>query len=75
MDGMITLRLNEFIMGALASKKISLGESTPVKQLEVEELKFELDNKAREYIANAEKHHDAIMGAHTMDVRYMLDNG
>ncbi|TIC02166.1 FACT complex subunit SPT16 [Wallemia mellicola] len=68
MDGMITLRLNEFIMGALASKKISLGESTPVKQLEVEELKFELDNKAREYIANAEKHHDAIMGAHTMDV-------
>lgn len=69
MDGMITLRLNEFIMGTLASKKITLGEKSSVKQSDVEELPFELDSKALDYITNAEKHHDAIMGAHTMDVR------
>ncbi|TIA79246.1 hypothetical protein E3P89_03431 [Wallemia ichthyophaga] len=51
-----------------ASKKITLGEKSSVKQSDVEELPFELDSKALDYITNAEKHHDAIMGAHTMDV-------
>lgn len=74
MDGMITLRLNEFVIGTLASKKITLGEKRAVKQSDVEELPFELDSKARDYVTNAEKHHDAIMGAHSMDVRVSLLN-
>ncbi|TIA85373.1 hypothetical protein E3P99_04015 [Wallemia hederae] len=68
MDGMITLRLNEFTLGALASKKITLGSKSAVKQSDVQELPFELDSKGRDYIGNAEKHHDAIMKEHTLDV-------
>ena len=70
MDGMITLRLNEFVMGALASKKITLGSKVALKQSDVQELPFELDSKARDYIGNAEKHHDAIMKEHTLDVSH-----
>ena len=68
MDGMLTLRLNEFILGALTNKKIELGPKQSVTSGQIKELEFKLDDKAIDYIKQAEKHRDEIMGNHTLDV-------
>lgn len=72
MDGTPTLRMTEFLLGALAHGKADLGPArTPETGLQLEapqELKFVLDNKTREYVKQAEADFDKLVGAHDMEV-------
>ncbi|RDX49945.1 acyltransferase ChoActase/COT/CPT [Lentinus brumalis] len=72
MDGTPTLRLNEFMLASLAAGKPDLGPARTAetgKDLEPpKELTFALDDKTKRYIADAEKHFDALVGQHDMEV-------
>ena len=69
MDGTPTLRLNEFILAALAAGKVDLSPAPASAALEPpQELTFTLDGKTREYIAQAEKNFDTLVGQHDMEV-------
>ncbi|KAM5533620.1 hypothetical protein V8D89_012733 [Ganoderma adspersum] len=69
MDGTPTLRLNEFILAALAAGKVDLSPAPAGAALEPpQELPFTLNGKTREYIAQAEKNFDALVGQHDMEV-------
>lgn len=72
MDGTPTLRMTEFVIGALSQGKIDLGApASPETGSALEpprELKFALDDSARQAIARAEEHFDALVGAHDMEV-------
>ncbi|KAH9480202.1 Carnitine O-acetyltransferase, mitochondrial [Psilocybe cubensis] len=70
MDGTPTLRMNEFVLAALAQGKVDLGpegvdgEKLPV----VEELVFELDEKVKGLVQGAEKRFDELVGKHDLQV-------
>ena len=72
MDGTPTLRMTEFILGALAANKVPLGpERTPSTGSSLPpptELKFVLDAASRAHIAQAEADFDKLVGAHDMEV-------
>lgn len=71
MDGTPTLRMNEFILSALAHKKIDLGpvEADKSKLPQVEELVFEVNGQVSELVKGAEKRFDELVGAHDLHVR------
>ncbi|KAG9046645.1 Carnitine O-acetyltransferase mitochondrial [Tulasnella sp. UAMH 9824] len=69
MDGTPTLRLNEFMLSSLRFNKIDHGPEAVRKNLpSPTELKFELDGTVKNYIAEAEKHFDELVGAHDLHV-------
>ena len=69
MDGTPTLRLNEFILAAVAAGKVDLSPAPAGAALEPpRELAFTLDRATREHIAQAEKNFDALVGQHDMEV-------
>lgn len=73
MDGTPTLRLNEFILGSLAAKKVDLGaprtDETGKGLPEPAELKFEVNDKIKSHVQDAEKAFDELVGKHDMHVR------
>lgn len=69
MDGTPTLRLNEFILSSLRFNKVDHGPETVRGNIpSPAELKFELDGTVKNYIAEAEKHFDDLVGAHDLHV-------
>jgi hypothetical protein len=70
LDGTATLRMNEFILGALDHGKISAsqGSSDTSGLPEPKELQFEIDNKSEEFIKQAEKNFDKLIGDHELEV-------
>ena len=57
------------MLASLAANKVNHGSDAPRTGLtEPTELKFELDAKTKEYVANAEKHFDELVGQHDMQV-------
>lgn len=69
MDGTPTLRMTEFLLGALAHGKVDLG--TPRKDATLApptELPFVLDSATQAHVAKAEAAFDALVGAHDMAV-------
>lgn len=72
MDGTPTLRMTEFVVGALAQGKLDLGAPrTPDTGSALEpprELHFELDAPTQQHISRAEADFDALVGAHDMEV-------
>ena len=68
MDGTPTLRMTEFVIGALAQGKIDLGAPRAAEIAPPRELSFVLDAATRGAIARAQEHFDALVGAHDMAV-------
>lgn len=71
MDGTPTLRMNEFVLSSIAKGDMShqaQAETTRGNLPAPAELKFELDDKAKKYITEAEKHYDELIDAHEMNV-------
>ncbi|KAI0345883.1 acyltransferase ChoActase/COT/CPT [Trametopsis cervina] len=72
MDGTPTLRMTEFLLGALAQNKIDLGPSrdasTGSSLPAPTELKFVVDEKSKANIAQAEASFDTLVGKHDMEV-------
>ena len=72
MDGTPTLRMTEFIFGALAHNKVDLGEprnsSTGSSLPAPSELKFVIDEKSKAHISQAEADFDELVGKHDMEV-------
>ena len=72
MDGTPTLRMTEFIIGALTHNKIDLGpartESTGSSLPAPTEITFTIDAKTKANIAQAEKDFDELVGQHDMEV-------
>ncbi|KAJ4481958.1 acyltransferase ChoActase/COT/CPT [Lentinula aciculospora] len=72
MDGTPTLRMNEFILAAIAQEKINLG---PPRTSEVAallrrptEIKFTLNDEVREAVASAEERFDKLVADHDLHV-------
>ena len=70
MDGTPTLRMNEFILASIAYGKVDLNHTRAYasKLPEVEELVFELDDKVRKAIKDAEARFDELVGKHDLEV-------
>ncbi|KAF9479937.1 acyltransferase ChoActase/COT/CPT [Pholiota conissans] len=69
MDGTPTLRMNEFILSALAANQIPLGSPTPSASVPAPtELSFTLPPTILTTIKGAEKRFDELIGAHDMEV-------
>ncbi|KDQ62277.1 hypothetical protein JAAARDRAFT_121539 [Jaapia argillacea MUCL 33604] len=70
MDGTPTLRLNEFILASLAANKVDLGPPGVKADALVEpkEVKFEVDDKVKVYVKEAEKNFDELVGKHDLHV-------
>lgn len=70
MDGTATLRMNEFVLGAISHGKITpeTGSPSEASPEEPKELAFEVDAKAQEYITLAEKNFDELIGDHELEV-------
>ncbi|KAI0087716.1 acyltransferase ChoActase/COT/CPT [Irpex rosettiformis] len=72
MDGTPTLRMTEFIIGALTNNKIDLGParspSTGSSLPAPTELSFTIDSKTKSNIAQAEKSFNELVGKHDMEV-------
>ncbi|KAL5520033.1 hypothetical protein ACEPAG_1693 [Sanghuangporus baumii] len=68
MDGTPTLRLNEYMLGSLASGKVDFGDPQVRSEglIKPKEIKFHLDDKAKAYIREAEKHFDDLIGKHEL---------
>lgn len=69
MDGTPTLRLNEFVLAALAHGKVDLGSAPANAQLDPpQELTFVLDAPTKQNISESESRFDTLVGAHEMEV-------
>ena len=72
MDGTPTLRMTEFLVGALVHNKVNLGAprtgETAAALPAPTELKFVVDDKSKANIAQAEADFDKLVGAHDMEV-------
>lgn len=72
MDGTPTLRLNEFVLSSLAAGQVELGpERTAETGKDLEppaELTFTLDSKTQQYVEEAQKSFDKLIGQHDMEV-------
>ena len=73
-DGTPTLRLNEFILASLAGGKVDFGARNvrPEGLVQPKEIKFDLDDKAKAYIKEAEEHFDELVGKHELFVSTFL---
>ncbi len=71
LDGTPTLRMNDFVLGALSKGKITLelseNEQNPTP-LKVEEVKFVTDRRIEEGVKKAEKGFAEVMGQHEVQV-------
>lgn len=72
MDGMPTLRMNEFVLASIAEKKAPLGPpragDTGKDLPEPMELKFVLDDKCKANIEGAEARFDELAAQHDLHV-------
>ena len=70
MDGTTTLRMNEFVLGSIASGKFDLNlTKTCASTLPgVEELVFELDDNVQKAIKDSEARFDELVGKHDLEV-------
>ena len=69
MDGTPTLRLNEFILGALAAKEIDPGSSSPSSLLTPPaEIVLTANDAVLADVKEAEKNFDTLVGAHDLQV-------
>ncbi|KAJ3904455.1 acyltransferase ChoActase/COT/CPT [Lentinula edodes] len=72
MDGTPTLRMNEFILAAIAQNKINLGpprtSETEVSLPQPVEIKFVLNDKIRKDVASAEERFDNLVADHDLHV-------
>lgn len=70
MDGTPTLRLNEFILGAIDKGKVDLAETdvAPSSLPAVEELKFEVSSEVEGALKLAEGRYAELLGDHHMKV-------
>jgi carnitine O-acetyltransferase len=76
MDGTPTLRLNEFILGALAAGKIDLGPATPSPSLAApKEITLKLSSQCTADIHAAEAAFDKLVGAHDLEVLHFDQYG
>lgn len=73
MDGTSTLRMNEFMLAALAHDKVDLGtvEVDPTALPQPEELVFEVNDTVKELVKGAEKRFDELVGAHDLHVSFV----
>ena len=70
MDGTPTLRMTDFVIGALTAGKIDLGPAASSKPLAApKELKFVVDAKTEANIKRAESDFDALVSQHYLHVR------
>lgn len=61
------------MLASLLKGKIDLGDGTAGKSLPTpKEIKFELNDKVKQYIADAEQNFDKLVGAHTLVVRFFF---
>lgn len=79
LDGTPTLRMNEFVLSSLALGRIDLEPSarphaTPLGG-KVEELKWILDEKAKEDVKEAKREHEALMRDHQMAALHFTGYG
>ena len=76
MDGTPTLRMNEFVLGSLAAKKVDLGDPRRSKTGEElpapTELKFIVNEATSKHVKDAEIAFDNLVGQHDMHVRMLL---
>jgi Choline/Carnitine o-acyltransferase len=72
MDGSPTLRMNEFVLASIASKKVDLNMTrTNASELPgVEELVFELNDEVQKAIKDAEARFDKLVGKHDLEVLF-----
>jgi carnitine O-acetyltransferase len=77
LDGTPTLRMNEFILSALAKNKIDLEPSSSQGERSAEpvELKWELDDKAKKDVEEARKVHGETMGNHKLEALHYTGYG
>lgn len=71
MDGTPTVRMNEFVLGALEAGKIpldSIPQGEPKGQLKVEEIIFEVDDKMKKYITGAQEALGFVLRAQDLKV-------
>lgn len=72
MDGTPTLRMNEFVLAAIAQNKINLGpprtSETEVSLPQPVEIKFVLNDKIRKDVASAEERFDKLVADHDLHV-------
>ncbi|KZP01384.1 acyltransferase ChoActase/COT/CPT [Calocera viscosa TUFC12733] len=68
MDGTPTLRMNEFVLAALAAGKFPDAAPTDGEGNAPEELVFELDDNVRGMIKESERMFDEVMAKHDMHV-------
>ena len=69
MDGTPTLRMNEFMLGSLAAKKIDLGHPSPnVNPTPPKEIVLTANDAVLSDIKQAEKNFDELVGAHELRV-------
>jgi carnitine O-acetyltransferase len=69
MDGTPTLRMNEFMLGSLAAKKIDLGHPSPNISLKPpKEIILTASDAVHADIQQAEKNFDELVGAHELRV-------
>ena len=70
MDGTPTLRLNEFVLGALAKAKIDHGPAeSNAKLSQPIELKFDETPEVKALVAASEQRFDELIGKHDLHVR------
>ena len=74
MDGTPTLRMNEFMCGAIAAGKITPSASTATSSNvpEPKEIKFDLDRKTLGLIEQSEKNFDKLVGDQELEVRMSI---
>ena len=74
LDGTATLRMNEFILGAVDHGRISAsaGSGSTASLSEPKELSFEIDAKTSENIKQAENNFDKLIGDHELEVGSLL---
>lgn len=69
MDGTPTLRLNEFMLGALAAKEINFGSPSPSSLLtRPAEIVLAANDAVMADVKEAEKNFDKLVGAHDLQV-------
>ncbi|KAJ3715521.1 acyltransferase ChoActase/COT/CPT [Lentinula raphanica] len=72
MDGTPTLRMNEFVLAAIAQNKINLGpprsSETATLLTQPKEISFVLNDRIQDAVASAEERFDKLIGDHDLHV-------
>jgi len=77
LDGTATLRMNEFVLGAVDHGRItaSQGSSSTDGLPEPKELQFDIDPKSAEFIKQAEANFEKLVGDHELEVLHYSKYG